>query len=79
MSEAFVGSYLRKLRESKKMSLFDVARETGLDPQTIRRCEVIGAITPRSATRLAKALGCKVADLKTRDLRGKWNRQEQGR
>jgi transcriptional regulator with XRE-family HTH domain len=75
-NEVSPGTFLRTLRESKGMSLFDVSRETGLDPQTIRRCEIIGSITPRSAKRLAKALGCKVEDLKPRDLRGKWNRSE---
>lgn len=76
MTDQTPGTFLRNLRLSKGLSLFDLARDTGLDPQTIRRCEVIGAITPRSAKRLVKALGCRVEDLKPRDFRGTWNRRE---
>ena len=76
MVDMSAGTYLRQLRVRKGMSLLDVARETGLDPTTIRRCELISCITPRSAKRLAKALGCKPADLKPRDFRGTWNREE---
>jgi hypothetical protein len=72
----FVGTKLRQMRVSKGLSLMLLGRLTGLDPQTIRRCEVAGQITPRSAKRLAKALGCAAEELEPRDLRGKWNREE---
>lgn len=67
----FNGDFLRDLRIKKGLSLMRLGRLTGLDPQTIRRCEVVGQITPRSAKRLAVALGCKESDLKPADLRGK--------
>lgn len=76
MTDQTAGTFLRNLRIAKGLSLLDVARDTGLDPTTIRRCELISCITPRSARRLAKALGCKPADLKPRDNRGTWNRSE---
>lgn len=72
----FVGDKLRKMRTDKGLSLMTLGRLTGLDPQTIRRCEVVGQITPRSAKRLAKALGCSPAEFKPRDLRGKCQRME---
>ncbi len=73
----FVGDKLRKMRTDKGLSLMTLGRLTGLDPQTIRRCEVVGQITPRSARRLSKALGCSPAEFKPRDLRGKWNEREE--
>lgn len=66
----FVGDKLRSLRNAKGHSLFVMARITGLDPQTIRRAEVTGQLTPRTAERLAPVLGCSVKELKPTDFRG---------
>lgn len=72
----FVGDKIRQMRTAKGLSLMVLGRLTGLDPQTIRRCEVVGQITPRSAKRLARALGCAAEELGPRDLRGRWKREE---
>ncbi len=65
----FVGDYLRKLRTRKGLSILRLSREAGLDPETIRRCEVNGRISERSAERLAAALGCPVARLRRQEER----------
>jgi transcriptional regulator with XRE-family HTH domain len=71
----FVGDKIRKLRTERGLSLMHLGRLTGLDPQTIRRCEVVGQVTPRSARRLAAALHCSPEEFSPRDLRGKWGRE----
>jgi DNA-binding transcriptional regulator YiaG len=52
----FVGSKIRRLRESRKLSMVDVRRLVGVSETTLHRAEVGGVVTPRTAVLLGRLL-----------------------
>jgi transcriptional regulator with XRE-family HTH domain len=65
----FVGDRLRRLRESRHLSLMVLARHSGASWSTLYRAEVGGVMTRRTAERVAPVLGVPAADLLPRDRR----------
>ena len=65
----FVGEFIKSLRAERGWSREILARESGLDPTTLRRCELIGRVTPRSAERLAAVFKRKPSEFAPKDRR----------
>jgi transcriptional regulator with XRE-family HTH domain len=63
MSDAFIGTKLRMLREAKRLARLDLQRLTGISEATIARAERGGVVSRRTAERLAPVLECDAADL----------------
>jgi transcriptional regulator with XRE-family HTH domain len=67
------GDLVKKLMEQKGLTYIALLAKTGLALTTLRRIVVLGQVTPRSAARLAAALGVPAEDFRPADCRGQAN------
>lgn len=58
-----MGEKIKQLRESKKLSRYELAELTGLSHMTIYRVESGESPTLKTLTKIAKALGVSVEEL----------------
>ena len=63
MYPAHIGDKLRRVRESRHLSLMVLARLSGVSWSTLYRAEVGGVLTRRTAERVAPVLGVPADDL----------------